>query len=105
LNGVGLFVARERLGEPDEDEFFLADLVGLQATLADGTVAGTVVDVQNYGSGDLLEIAPPGGGQSVLLPFTKAFVPQIDIGGGRVVIDSDEFATPSDDAGVREARG
>lgn len=105
LNGVGLFVARERLGDPDDDEFFLADLVGLQATLADGAVAGRVVAVQNYGSDDLLEIAPSGGGPSVLVPFTKAFVPKVDIGGGRLVVDSDEFATPSDQARSREARG
>ena len=89
LNRLRLHVAREKLGEPDEDEFFLADLVGLAAEGPAGPV-GRVVGVPDYGGGDLLEIAIPGRRQTVLLPFTKAFVPEIDLAGRRVVIDPPE---------------
>lgn len=85
LNRLSVHVPREKLGEPEEDEFFLADLIGLRVEGPAGEV-GRVLSVPDYGSGELLEIAVPGRRQSVLLPFTKAFVPQIDIAGGRVVI-------------------
>lgn len=85
LNRVALHVERDRLAPPDEDEFYLADLVGLRVEGPDGPV-GRVVAVPDYGSGELLEIAPAGGGRTLLLPFTKAFVPVIDLAGGRVVI-------------------
>jgi 16S rRNA processing protein RimM len=87
LNGVALFVPRERLPAPDvEDEFLLADLVGCEVRLADGAVKGTIIDVPNYGAGDLLDIRPQTGGASVLLPFTKAFVPAVDLQARRVTI-------------------
>jgi 16S rRNA processing protein RimM len=94
LNRVRLFVPREKLPPPEEDEFLLADLVGLPVETADGLPLGTVVAVPNYGGGDLLEIAPTAGGPSALLPFTKAFVPIADLPGRRLVADppSDLFA-------------
>lgn len=82
-----LYARRERLGEAGEDEFFLADLVGLGAVTPDGTAIGRVVGVPDFGGGELLEIAPDGGGPTRLVPFTKAFVPQVDVAGGRVVVD------------------
>jgi 16S rRNA processing protein RimM len=87
LNGVRLFIPRERLPAPDEDEFLLADLIGLRVEDSAGTLIGTVVGVPNYGGGDLLEIAPPQGGATALLPFTKAFVPAVELAGRRVVAD------------------
>ncbi|MCJ2035078.1 ribosome maturation factor RimM [Methylobacterium sp. J-068] len=91
LNRLALYLPRERLGAvADEDEFFTADLVGLTVVDPDGTVLGTVADVPNYGGGDLLEIKPALGGATALLPFTKTFVPTLDIAGGRVVIDPPE---------------
>ena len=87
LNRTRLFVARERLPSPEEDEFLLADLVGLAVETASGQRLGTVTAVPNYGGGDLLEIAPEGGGPSALLPFTKAFVPTVDIPARRLVAD------------------
>ena len=88
LNLVRLFVARRELPAPEEeDEFLLADLVGLSVETADGLPLGTVVAVPNYGGGDLLEIAPAAGGPSALLPFTKAFVPAVDLSGRRLVAD------------------
>jgi 16S rRNA processing protein RimM len=92
LNRVQLYVAREKLPPPDEDdEFLLADLIGLAVQNEAGEIIGTVVDVPNYGGGDLLEIAPAQKGPTAFLPFTKAFVPTVDIAGKRIV------AVPPDD--------
>lgn len=91
LTRVALYCARDKLGKPeDEDEFFAADLVGLDAVDAAGTVIGTVIAVPNYGGGDLLEIRPAVGGATALLPFTKAFVPTLDLAARRIVIDPPE---------------
>lgn len=91
LNRVTLSVPRASLAEPeDEDEFLLADLVGLRAVDADGTVIGTIVAVPNFGGGDLLEIRPAAGGATALLPFTKAFVPSLDLSARHAVIDPPE---------------
>ncbi|MGO4524433.1 ribosome maturation factor RimM [Microvirga sp. 2MCAF35] len=92
LNRVQLYVERDRLPPPDEeDEFLLADLIGLSVHTEAGEIIGTVVDVPNYGGGDLLEIAPAQKGPTALLPFTKAFVPTIDLRAKRIV------ANPPDD--------
>ena len=85
LTGLALSVPRERLPDAGADEFYHADLIGLSAVTADGAPFGTVVAVQNFGAGDLLEIAPPSG-KTILLPFTAAVVPAIDIAGGRVTV-------------------
>lgn len=84
LNGTELFVARDKLsaGE-DEDEFLHADLLGCGVVGPDGAVLGTVTAVENYGAGDLLDIETPDG-RSVLMPFTKAFAPRIDIAARRI---------------------
>ncbi len=88
LNGIELFAPRERLPSPtEEDEFLMADLVGCEAVLADGTVIGAIIDVPNYGAGDLLDIRPARGGPSILMPFTRAFAPTVEIAARRVVID------------------
>ncbi len=99
LRNLRLYVARERLALPEKDEFYHADLIGLVAVGADGTKVGTVVAVPNYGAGDLIEIAPVDGGPSMLLPFTRAAVPEVDTAGGRVVIDppKDAFEEPGPD--------
>ena len=86
LNRVQLYVERDRLPPPDEeDEFLLADLIGLPVQNEAGEVIGTIVDVPNYGGGDLLEIAPAKKGPTAFLPFTKAFVPVVDIAAKRIV--------------------
>jgi 16S rRNA processing protein RimM len=91
LNRVQLQIERDKLPPPDdEDEFLLADLIGLAAKDKDGAKLGTVVAVPNYGGGDLLEIAPEDGGPTGLLPFTESYVPAIDIAAGQVVIDPPE---------------
>ena len=85
LNGIELSVPRERLPPADDDEFYHADLIGLPAVTADGEALGTVVGVPNYGAGDLLEIAPAQGA-TLLVPFTRNAVPEIDLAVGRVVV-------------------
>ncbi|MGH2340013.1 ribosome maturation factor RimM [Segnochrobactraceae bacterium EtOH-i3] len=87
LTGTDLFIDRTALPETEEDEFYLADLIGLDAVLADGAPFGKIVAVPNFGAGDLLDIAPLTGGQTVLIPFTRVCVPEIDIASRRVVVD------------------
>jgi 16S rRNA processing protein RimM len=87
LTNVELYVPRERLPAPDADEFYHADLIGLAAVDAAGTEIGTVVAVHDFGAGDILELRPTGARGTVMLPFTDATVPVVDIAGGRIVID------------------
>jgi 16S rRNA processing protein RimM len=86
LNGLELSVPRDRLPAPDSDEFYHADLVGLAVSMKDGTAAGTVVAVRNFGAGDLIEVAPSRG-PTFLVPFTRDIVPDVDLAAGRLVID------------------
>ena len=86
LAGTRLFVDRSALPPPDEEEFYHADLIGLRAELADGTVIGTVSAMHNFGAGDIVELSLPSG-KKPLLPFDRETVPRIDTAGGRIVID------------------
>ncbi|MDN4986082.1 ribosome maturation factor RimM [Bradyrhizobium sp. WYCCWR 13022] len=85
LNGIELYVAREKLPATDEDEYYHADLIGLAAVTTDGDELGRVLAIHNFGAGDIIEIAPLKGA-TMLLPFTNAGVPEVDLKGGRVVI-------------------
>ena len=89
LNGLELYVAREKLPATEEDEYYHADLIGLAAVTAAGAPLGRVVAIHNFGAGDIIEIAPPDGA-TLLLPFTNAVVPTVDLAGGRVVIELPE---------------
>jgi 16S rRNA processing protein RimM len=86
LNGVELYVARERLPATAADEYYHADLIGLAAVNGAGDPLGRVVAIHNFGAGDIIEIAP-GQGTTLLLPFTNAVVPSVDLAGGRVTIE------------------
>ncbi|RAI41955.1 16S rRNA processing protein RimM [Rhodoplanes roseus] len=86
LTNLELYVPREKLGPAGEDEFYHADLIGVAAADTSGTPLGTVIAVHNFGAGDILEIAPPRG-ETLLVPFTKAAVPEVDIPGRRLVVD------------------
>jgi 16S rRNA processing protein RimM len=90
LTGLDLFIERARLPEPDEDEFYLADLEGLRVENMRGETIGQIVALRNFGAGDILEIATPGARDTLMLPFTKAVAPIVDIAGGRVVVDPPE---------------
>jgi 16S rRNA processing protein RimM len=85
LNGIELYVAREQLPATAEDEYYHADLIGLAAVTTDGEPLGQVIAIHNFGAGDIIEIAPSHDA-TLLLPFTNAVVPTVDLAGGRVVI-------------------
>lgn len=87
LKGVNLYVPRSRLPSLPDDEFYHTDLIGLAVYDTGGTQLGTVKSVQNHGAGDLLEIHGAGLKSSVLLPFTRAAVPTVDLAAGRIVAD------------------
>jgi 16S rRNA processing protein RimM len=105
LKGVGLYVPRAALGEAgEEDQFFHADLIGLEVWEADKGRIGTVVAVPDFGAGDLLEIALEGRKKTVLLPFTRQAVPKVDVAAGRIEVappeglwDEDKRPGPEED--------
>ena len=87
LNGVSLYIDREKLPETeDEDDFYHADLIGLDARLDNGVTIGKVAAVPNFGAGDLIEIRDEQSGDTYLYPFTKAVVPVVDLAGGFLTI-------------------
>lgn len=89
LRGLRLYVSRDVLPETDEDEFYHHDLIGLTAVLASGDKLGTVEAVHNFGAGDLIEVSREGR-SSVMVPFTNAVVPTVDLKAGKLVIDPPE---------------
>jgi 16S rRNA processing protein RimM len=100
LTGVELFIARDKLPAPeDDDEFYLVDLVGLRAETRAGAEIGRVVALRNFGAGDILEVAPAGGGETLMFPFTRAVVPVVSVAEGRVVIEPPEEVEGEDEQG------
>ena len=87
LRGTRLYVPRARLPALPDDEFYHADLIGLEVVDTGGAVLGRVRSVQNHGASDLLEIAGPGLKTTVLLPFTREAVPTVDLEAGRIIAD------------------
>lgn len=87
LRGLSLFAPRDRLPLLPDDEYYHADLIGLTVLDTGGTVLGQVRSVQNHGASDLLEIHGPDMKNTVLLPFTLATVPTIDLKAGRIIAD------------------
>ena len=87
LNGVEIFARRDQLPPPAGDEFYYDDLVGLEAVDAAEGRIGRVASLMNYGAGDVLEIAPAQGGETLLLPFAKNVVRRIDFDAGRIVVE------------------
>ena len=86
LKGLDLYAPRAALPPAEDDEFYLTDLIGLRAETRDGAPLGEVKSVQNYGAGDVLEIQPPGRKSTWMVAFTAETAPEIDVGGGRIVI-------------------
>jgi len=86
LNHTRLYVARTRLPAREDEEWYHADLIGLAVVDGRGAPIGTVVAVQNFGSCDLIEVKPARGAPTVLVPFTRDTVPEVDVEGGRLVL-------------------
>ena len=98
LNGVELYVDRDKLPPPSEDDdFYHADLIGLDARLSDGSVIGQVMAIPNFGASDLLEVRNERSGDTFLYPFTKAVVPVINIAEGYLIIEVPIEAEPGEE--------
>ena len=90
LRGVSLFARREDLPELPVDEYYYSDLIGFEVADTGGIFIGTVKTVVNHGADDLLEISIPGASDTALVPFTKIFVPTVDMNAKSIVIDPPE---------------
>lgn len=98
LNGVSLYIDRNRLPDiEDEDDFYHADLIGLDARLDTGVSIGTVSAIYDHGAGDILEVRNSRSGDTFLYPFTKAVVPTIRIADGYLVIAPPLDAEPGEE--------
>jgi 16S rRNA processing protein RimM len=87
LRGTSLHVPRDRLPSLPDDEFYHADLIGLDAYDPGGVLIGKVSAIYNHGAGDIVEISPGSHKSALLLPFTLAIVPNVDLQAGRIVVD------------------
>lgn len=94
LTGTELFIDRANLPEPDEEEFYHADLIGLDVAEVGSEPFGKILAIHDYGAGDILEIRPASGGGTWLLPFTRAAAPVIDLAARRVTIDAAFLTKP-----------
>jgi len=110
LRGTGLYLPRAALPEvEDEDEFYQADLIGLSARRADGSILGKIVAVHDFGGGEMLELALEEGASAnnksskgksskgsgtIFVPFTREVVPEIDIAGGTLLIEPPDGVLP-----------
>ncbi|MCT8161972.1 ribosome maturation factor RimM [Pseudoruegeria sp. SHC-113] len=90
LKGVQLYADRDALPDLPDDEYYHTDLIGLTVLDTGGTELGKVINVLNHGASDLLELKPAGVAESVLLPFTLAVVPTVDLERGRIIADPPE---------------
>ncbi|NNG05722.1 MAG: ribosome maturation factor RimM [Inquilinus sp.] len=100
LRGTELYVPRDRLPAPEADEFYHADLIGLDAEDTDGMALGSVRAVHDFGAGTILEIVGAGH-PPLLVPFTRQAVPEVDLAAGRVVVDppAEQAADEADEDG------
>lgn len=106
LRGERLYVDRARLPEPEEEgEFYHADLLGLSALDGAGNRRGEVAAILPAGDAAVLEVDPGGGEETILVPFTREHVPEIDIPGGRIVIDPPEDLGAERDNVAQEEKG
>jgi len=97
LRGLRLYLPRSALPQPDAEEYYHADLIGLEVVLGDGTPVGRVHAIHDFGAGDTLELtragAPP-----LMVPFTRAVVPSIELSAGRLVLDPPPGLLDEDEA-------
>jgi 16S rRNA processing protein RimM len=97
LKGIELFAAREKLPKLKTHEAYAHDLMGLEVVLENGSKLGKLVAMPNYGAGDLLEVAVDGNSETILIPFTNAFVPQEDFSTGKITVILPEGYLDNDD--------
>jgi len=90
LRGVSLYVDREKLPSLPDDEYYHADLIGMEVRDTGGALIGSLRAVHNHGAGDLLEVLGPGMKEARLLPFTRSLVPTVDLKAGIIVADIPE---------------
>ena len=86
LRGLRLYLQRSALPQTEADEYYHADLLGLEAVLGDGTSVGRVRAIHDFGAGDTLELTRPGA-PPIMVPFTRAIVPIVEPAAGRLVLD------------------
>ena len=98
LRNVNLYVDRDRLPAPDEGEFYFADLIGLAAVTPQGDPLGEVIALHNFGAGDIVELKLSANGESTMLLFDGATVPEVDIAGGKIVVVMPEEIVVQDPA-------
>ncbi len=96
LRGTELFVARDRLPVTEDDEVYIHDLIGLPVHLSDGSRLGEIVDVVDYGAGDLIDVRIEGRKDTVLIPFANSYVLGAD--GEKIVVDLPEGYLDVDEA-------
>ncbi len=104
LKGTKLYVPRSILPEPEDGAFYHADLVGLKAETADGEPLGTVKAVYNFGAGDVIEISG-GGKDELMVPFTSAAVPDVDLESGRIVVQPPRILETGEKNGKKAKQG
>jgi 16S rRNA processing protein RimM len=102
LRGTALYAERDQLPSLPDDEFYHADLIGLAVHDTGGALLGKVKTVQNHGADDLLEVQLDGTSATVLLPFTRAAVPTVDLTAGRIVADPPLGVLPDTEAAREE---
>jgi len=90
LRGTELWLDRHRLPEPAEDEWYLDDLRGLEVVDTDGARVGRVRAVADHGGGDVVEVLTDDG-RELVVPFTRAHVPEVDVAAGRLVVAAPEW--------------
>jgi 16S rRNA processing protein RimM len=86
LSGTKLYVPRARLPAAETGEWYHADLIGLRAVGGDGAAIGRVVAVHNFGASDIIEIEPAARGENLLVSFTEATVPEVDLEAGTLTL-------------------
>jgi 16S rRNA processing protein RimM len=86
LKGTRLYLPRAALPAPGDEEYYHADLIGLAVLLSDGRKLGRVRAIHDYGAGDSIEVEAAAGGV-VIVPFTRAAVPVVDLAGGKIIVE------------------
>lgn len=105
LTGTELFVDRAMLPEPEEEEFYHADLIGLTVADMAGAPLGEIVAIHDFGAGDVIEFRPTGPDRRTwLVPFSRAAVPKVEIAAGRVLVEP-AFITRPEAPRPRETDG